>query len=42
MINGQTGEVQGQYPKSALKIALLVLLGIAVIAGIYFVIATQS
>jgi uncharacterized Zn finger protein (UPF0148 family) len=36
-INGQTGEVQGRSPKSALKIAGLVLIGIAIAAILYFV-----
>jgi hypothetical protein len=34
LINGQTGEVQGERPYSALKIMLAVLLVIAVIVGI--------
>ena len=33
VVNGQTGEVQGEYPLSAWKIALLVLLGVVVLAG---------
>ena len=39
MINGYTGEIAGRYPKSWIKITLLVLLIIAVIGGIIF--ATQ-
>ncbi len=35
LINGQTGEVQGEYPKSVAKIALAVILGIIVIILIY-------
>lgn len=35
-VNGQTGEVQGKSPKSALKIGALVLVGLAIIAGAYF------
>lgn len=35
-VNGQTGEVQGRSPKSALKIGGLVLIGIAIIVGLYF------
>jgi LSD1 subclass zinc finger protein len=34
LINGQTGEVQGERPYSAIKIMLAVVLGIAVIVGI--------
>jgi hypothetical protein len=36
VINGQTGEVQGQSPKSAIKIIAAVLLGIAIVATIYY------
>lgn len=32
MINGQTGKIVGEYPKSALKIILAVLLGIGIFA----------
>lgn len=31
MVNGQTGEVVGEYPKSPIKIGLLILLGIAIV-----------
>jgi hypothetical protein len=34
LINGQTGEVQGERPYSAIKIILAVLLVIAVIVGV--------
>lgn len=36
MINGQTGEVQGHAPVSALKVALTVLAVIAVIAAVWY------
>ena len=35
IVNGRTGAVSGQYPKSALKIALVVLAVIAVIVALY-------
>lgn len=37
-INGQTGEVQGQSPKSPIKITLFTLAIIAVIFGLYYLI----
>lgn len=37
MINGRTGEVQGERPYSAIKIALFVLLILAILAGAYFI-----
>jgi hypothetical protein len=38
MINGRTGEVQGERPYSFWKIFFTVLVGVAVIAGlVYFV-----
>jgi hypothetical protein len=40
LVNGQTGKVQGQQPYSAIKIALAILLVLAIILGIYF--ATQA
>ena len=33
-VNGDTGKVWGKTPKSPLKIAIAVLLGIALVAGI--------
>lgn len=36
MINGRTGEVQGERPYSTIKIILTVLAGIAIGVGIYF------
>lgn len=36
LVNGQTGEVQGEAPYSWIKIALTVLLVIAVLVGIYY------
>jgi len=33
-MNGQTGKVGNQYPKSPLKIALVVFIGIAILAGL--------
>lgn len=41
LVNGRTGEVQGQRPYSAWKIAGAILLGLALIAGIAWV-ASQS
>lgn len=37
MINARTGEVQGERPYSAIKIALAVLAGLAVVAAAYFI-----
>jgi hypothetical protein len=39
VINGYTGAIAGRYPKSAIKILLLVLLILAIIGGIFW--ATQ-
>lgn len=39
MINARTGEVQGERPYSAIKIALAVLGGLAAIAAAYFIFA---
>lgn len=36
LINGQTSEIQGEYPKSPFKIAALVLLGIILAAAAYY------
>jgi predicted RNA-binding Zn-ribbon protein involved in translation (DUF1610 family) len=36
VINGYTGAISGRYPKSVLKITLLVLLILAIIAGVVF------
>ena len=36
MINGRTGEVQGERPYSVIKIVLTVLAVIAIGVGIYF------
>lgn len=41
MINGQTGEVGGEYPKSPVKITLLVLLGL-IAAGFLFYLFMQN
>jgi hypothetical protein len=35
VINGQTGTVKGDYPKSPWKVALVVLLGLAVAAAVF-------
>jgi hypothetical protein len=37
LVNGRTGEVQGQRPYSWIKITLAILLGIAIIAAIFIV-----
>jgi len=36
VINGYTGAISGRYPKSAIKIILLVLLILAIIGGIFW------
>jgi hypothetical protein len=41
MVNARTGEVQGERPYSAIKIALAVLAGIAVIAAAIFIFAKK-
>ena len=38
LINGQTGEVEGEAPVSVIKIALAVLLLLALAAGLVFII----
>jgi len=35
-INGQTGEITGRFPKSALKILIIILACLAVLAALYF------
>lgn len=42
MVNGQTGEVQGEHPWSKIKIAAAVLAGAILIAIIAFIIVTQN
>ncbi len=42
MINGQNGEVEGTYPKSALKIALAVLAVVVIVFVLYVFISTQT
>jgi len=42
MINGQTGTVQGAYPKSPIKIGLAILLGLIVLGIVYVLISGQS
>lgn len=37
-VNGQTGSVNGSYPKSAIKIAIACLLGIVITVGIFIII----
>ena len=37
MINGRSGEVQGERPYSVIKITLAILGGIALLVGAYFV-----
>ena len=41
LINGQTGEVQGQAPISWIKVTLVVVLGLIILAAIFFV-ASQA
>ncbi len=40
LINGQTGEIEGNYPVSVWKVLIAIILGLGVIAAIYF--ATQG
>lgn len=35
LINGQTGKIKGDYPKSPLKIAIIILIIAAILGGIY-------
>ena len=41
MINGQTGEVDGESPISIIKVMLLILVIVVVIGGAYFYFSTQ-
>jgi hypothetical protein len=41
LINGQTGRVSGEYPKSPLKIAMVVLGVIIIAAAAYLFLANQ-
>ncbi len=38
LVNARTGEVQGEYPKSWIKITIAILLGVAVIGGIIYLV----
>lgn len=42
LVNGRTGEVQGQRPYSWIKIALAILIGLAIIATLIFVFSSGS
>jgi len=42
MINGQTGTVQGAYPKSPIKIGLAILAGLVVLGIAYVLISGQT
>lgn len=42
VVNGRTGQVQGERPYSAIKIAFAVLLGLIIAAGIGYIAATQQ
>ncbi len=42
VVNGRTGRVQGERPYSAVKIAIAVVVGLIVAAGIGFVVASQQ
>jgi len=42
VVNGQTGRVQGERPWSAIKITFAVMFGLAVAAGIGYLIATNQ
>lgn len=37
LINGQTGEIEGSYPVSVWKVLIVIVLGLGVIAAIYFI-----
>lgn len=37
LINGQTGEIEGNYPVSVWKVLIAIILGLGVVAAIYFV-----
>ncbi len=39
LINGRTGEVQGQKPVSAIKVLIAIVLGLAVVAGIILLVS---
>ncbi|CAN5253218.1 hypothetical protein BH24GEM2_BH24GEM2_17310 [soil metagenome] len=40
--NARTGEVQGEWPRSWVKIALLVLLALIVVGAIWFLVRSQG
>lgn len=42
MINGQTGKVEGDYPKSGVKIGLAILAGILIVGVMYFLISNGN
>ena len=42
VINGVTGEVQGRRPWSWIKITLAILVGVAIVAGIYWLYQTYG
>lgn len=42
VVNGRTGRVQGERPWSAWKIAVAIMLGLIIAAGVGFVLATQQ
>lgn len=42
VVNGRTGRVQGERPWSAIKIAIAVILGLIVAAGVGYLYATQA
>lgn len=42
LINGQNGKIQGDYPKSPIKIALLIIAGIILLTALYFLFASED
>jgi len=42
MVNGRTGEVQGERPYSWIKITLFVLMIISIIATVYYLVETYG
>lgn len=42
LINGQTGKIKGDYPKSPVKIAIIVAVIVAAIAGLFFLNSSKN
>ncbi len=41
LVNARTGEVQGEWPKSWVKIALLVILALIIAGAVWFLVQSQ-